>query len=416
MSDWPDYSDLSVPSPTVQLDPSFGQPWYSSGQAAVGSGATQSWVVTIADTDFIYYVDTITLYCTAAHNLFYEIDLVADVVTMGSATGVFVYPFNQNPSAFLISGDTVTIKITDLEVSGYTYGYKLVGTKFPRPIGFSKPPGCSFSITPVNGIAPLTLTCVDASTYVPTSWEWKLDNLTIDSTVKNPVIVTNKIGRLSTSLRVTNANGYDILTKFFYLAIGLKVPWSDMIEVDPNNIISTDGFQTVLNGASSNVNAYLYKDYGAGYFNYCYSYAHVYCVSSASNGQAYILDFSNVISDGWADTGHHLGVLIGYRAGGIILNVCHGTGLHARTDGTTVNLSCGVDYWLRFWQYLPGSAYCDIYSDSSYSTLVGTSILVDASLIGLTFRYMYGFRTNNYANAGLLQFNSKYPAIVQALY
>ncbi|WP_292546836.1 PKD domain-containing protein [Methanoregula sp.] len=67
-------------------------------------------------------------------------------------------------------------------------------------------PTASFTATPVNGKAPLTVTFTDTSTNTPTSWAWDFgDGGT--STAKNPVHTYGSAGTYNVKLTATNAGG-----------------------------------------------------------------------------------------------------------------------------------------------------------------------------------------------------------------
>jgi len=72
------------------------------------------------------------------------------------------------------------------------------------------PPVASFTATPTDGTAPLTVQFSDTSTNGPTSWAWDFQNDgTIDSTVRNPSFTYPAAGTYDVSLRVTNGGGSD---------------------------------------------------------------------------------------------------------------------------------------------------------------------------------------------------------------
>lgn len=99
------------------------------------------------------------------------------------------------------------------------------------------PPVASFTGTPLNGSAPLTVRFTDSSTNTPTSWNWNFgDGNTINSTAKNPVHTYLSNGIYTVSLTATNAAGSDTKTKTSYVIVSslsqytiINVPYTIVI-------------------------------------------------------------------------------------------------------------------------------------------------------------------------------------------
>ena len=79
-------------------------------------------------------------------------------------------------------------------------------------------PVTSFSASPVSGKAPLTVSFTDQSTGSPTSWRWTFGDGN-SSTERNPVHTYNKSGLYNVTLRTSNENGTNVLTKSGYIAV-----------------------------------------------------------------------------------------------------------------------------------------------------------------------------------------------------
>ncbi len=79
-------------------------------------------------------------------------------------------------------------------------------------------PITAFLATPASGSTPLTVSFTDQSTGVPTSWKWTFGDGS-NSTEKNPVHTYNKPGLYSVTLKASNVNGSNELTKSSYIAV-----------------------------------------------------------------------------------------------------------------------------------------------------------------------------------------------------
>lgn len=78
------------------------------------------------------------------------------------------------------------------------------------------PPVAAFTGTPLSGPIPLTVSFVDQSTNIPTSWYWNFGDGQY-STLKNPTNTYTSAGNYSVSLTATNAWGSDITLKPGYI-------------------------------------------------------------------------------------------------------------------------------------------------------------------------------------------------------
>lgn len=114
----------------------------------------------------------------------------------------------QNPVHTYTKGGTYTVKLTATNA---------VGSNTTSQAGYittsaSSVPVASFTGTPVNGIAPLTVTFTDTSTNSPATWVWDFgDNAT--SAVQNPIHTFGSVGTYSVNLTVANSHGTGNLTK-----------------------------------------------------------------------------------------------------------------------------------------------------------------------------------------------------------
>jgi len=79
-------------------------------------------------------------------------------------------------------------------------------------------PVAAFTASVTYGTAPLTVHFTDESTGSPVAWEWDFGDETT-STVENPSKTYTKPGTYTVSLKVTNADGTDTLTKTEYITV-----------------------------------------------------------------------------------------------------------------------------------------------------------------------------------------------------
>lgn len=79
-------------------------------------------------------------------------------------------------------------------------------------------PVADFSCTPLTGVAPLNVSCTDASTNNPTSWAWNFGD-SGTSTAQNPSHTYNSGGTYDVSLTASNSAGSDSETKSGYITV-----------------------------------------------------------------------------------------------------------------------------------------------------------------------------------------------------
>jgi hypothetical protein len=127
----------TLPGHTVEFDSSYALPWVSSDVPTLSANAYYDFALTIADDDFIYFVDMIS--CTSwSYSQFILDILLNDVLYVsGAFEGWGNIPLRQNPSLQFIYGDVITTHIQSLSASQQTYNLILNGTKIPKPPGFT---------------------------------------------------------------------------------------------------------------------------------------------------------------------------------------------------------------------------------------------------------------------------------------
>ena len=111
---------------------------------------------------------------------------------------------------------TLTLNETGIATSVTKSSYVIASNSF-------EPPAASFSVTPLSGNAPLTVSFTDESTGSPTGWKWNFGDGT-DSTEKNPEHKYDKPGLYPVTLMVSNADGSTALTKAGYIVVSNALP------------------------------------------------------------------------------------------------------------------------------------------------------------------------------------------------
>ena len=86
------------------------------------------------------------------------------------------------------------------------------------------PPVANFTGTPTIGTAPLTVVFTNLSTNRPTAWHWTFgDGNVTNATDQNPVHTYLTGGNYTVSMNVTNAGGFDTMTKVGYINVSSEV-------------------------------------------------------------------------------------------------------------------------------------------------------------------------------------------------
>jgi PKD repeat protein len=98
---------------------------------------------------------------------------------------------------------------------------ELIVTTEPVPT----PPVASFTGTPSDGLAPLTVAFTDSSTGSPTAWAWDFESDgTVDSTEPDPTHTYPTPGLYSVTLTVSNSGGSDTLVLSDFVTVDAPPP------------------------------------------------------------------------------------------------------------------------------------------------------------------------------------------------
>lgn len=150
-------------------------------------------------------------------------------------------------------------------------------------------------------------------------------------------------------------------------------------EVDPNSHITVATGKVTGAGINRNESAYLYKDFGAGYFNALNINFEFKCTELSTNDIGGLVCTANDVGDKSQWTGDNIWCSIYYASGGS-RKIYLGADYYVLTVNTlyycTLSRSAGSD-----------TVSLKIYSDSARTTLLDT--LTTTISASATFRYLY---------------------------
>ena len=153
---------------------------------------------------------------------------------------------------------------------------------------------------------------------------------------------------------------------------------------------STAGLSVVFTGMLNNDTSYMYKDYGTGSFDAWEARANIKITAAANASRVHVLSFWNSIGP-MAGLGSlsHLSTYLYYN--GVNYQII----LYYVTSGgvavtTSYNIAINTDYYIKM-RHTTGDThvYLDIYSDSTYTTLLTTINITHAELGTNYYRYFY---------------------------
>ena len=396
--DYPDGMTRMLPGHTVDLENGFARPWYEGSSVVIAAGASGSYTLEFSDDDGIYYIDVVNV-SPSAYKEFTVIIHINDVpYVCGSVMGFFFFNLRLNPSLLFISGDSVKVEILNLDSSQRTFSVKLNGTKVTRPVGFGKPPGAYYTASPLIGLVPLSVAFVDGSDHSPVSWEWKVVDDDVDSVEQDPTIVIADPGVYSPRLKVSNQYGNDTFARADYITCLSPVSPASAVEVDPNSHIGINGEVITCADLKTNESAYVYRDYGASYFNGFCSIHHIKVTSIAIGGIVCSFMISNNVDSAELTGGY--GVLIYFFRSATSTYTMY---LSAVSGGSsvasdTMSFVVGTDYYIKVVRSPDStSIYAYVYSDADMTTLVDTLVVTHAACSTL-YRYLY--LISSYNNGG----------------
>jgi hypothetical protein len=172
-------------------------------------------------------------------------------------------------------------------------------------------------------------------------------------------------------------------------------------ETDPNGRYTVTANKIDVSGLTRDEDAYVYKDYGAGYFSGTVSTHYFECYidsSSTNSGQAITWMLANTIEDsGDIVTGSHPAIYAFLQTSGgtpyIVLGESSGGSQYSDADA----ISFDTQYWATAVRDKSagsfGTVYLYVYSDSDRSVLeVSLSVALHETT---NYRYIYGANSND---------------------
>jgi hypothetical protein len=127
----------TLPGHTVEFDSSYALPWTVSYQPTIPAYTHSPQVLTVADDDFIYFVDMISCTSWSYSQFILDVFLNGVMYVSGAFAGWGNIPLRQNPSLQFIKDDVITVTVYNLTAVQQTYNLILNGTKIPKPPGFA---------------------------------------------------------------------------------------------------------------------------------------------------------------------------------------------------------------------------------------------------------------------------------------
>jgi hypothetical protein len=388
----------SLPGNTVEYEPGFSNPWSVFVEPNVLAAATYDYTLTINDSSNIYFVDMVSV--SPVHNTALHVNVYINNVLFAAAsgTGWVNIPLRQNPSIQLMTGDVVKVSVTN---DGSAASYIIIvvnGTKMLRPSTFGPVPQASYTNLPIIGDTSTPMAFTDASTRTPTYWKWYMEGDVLASQLQNPSYLFTTAGNKYPKLTVGNIYGEDTYVPFSPIIIYPVMYMPNLTKVDPNNRFVLNSDYVAITGITLNEVAYVYRDFGVGYF----SNIDIIFAGKMTSADVWGLLAVNGLGTAQGNFCNATGVFFvtffqrtpdGYN----ILFLCSSAGVLVGSDSCVVSVN--TYYYFRVVKPA-GSATVTlyIYSDSAYTVLVDILVVTHAAL-NTTFRYFYPTTAYNQAAA-----------------
>ena len=393
--DYPDGFRRNLPGHTVDLEAGFSLPWCEDGELTIAASGNSSFTLSFSDPDFIYFIDMINV-SPQAYTEFFMFVYVDDVVYMSGANmGFLIMPLRTNPSINFLNGDSVKVQVYNRDASQRTFKIYINGSKIVRPSTYGHPPSAHYSLTPVFGFTPLSVVFTDESAFTPTSWEWSINGVDVDSVSQNPTISVVNAGRHSPLLKAINQYGYDTYSSYHSVHAVGAFPLSTFTESDAGGYISGLSYPITVTNIIQNSNSYIVGDYGVDYID---DYD-ILIAAKLSSGDLYCIFPVLVL-------GNHAPCLV--SGGGICLSVFFNRAASGTykifiqlfdgvSAGSSDSYTCSLDtyYYMRL-VHTSGSTTITlyIYSDAAFTTLVDTLTITHANC-ATKYRYALPISSHN---------------------
>lgn len=393
----------SLPGHTVELDPGFASPWNQIFSQSISAGAYIDFTLNFNDPYQIYFVDMISVSPQASKELAAMIYVNGVNYVASAGVGWLEIPLRRNPSIVFINGDSLTIRVYNLDGSTRNFVICVNGTKIKRPTRYGHSPGAYFTLSPNPAGIDEVVSFTDGSTYSPTKWEWYFEPGVLGSTLQNPVYKYETPGNKYPILKAYNQYGWDSYGLSSPLVVCNGIRCTAMTEYDPIGKISPEAAcQVSIVGVDNDETAYIYRDYGSGYFNnidinFTFS-VHNYI---ATNSECVSLALGNSVGDCHSATGYRYVVLISNYAGVLTVRLRLHNGNYTYGGDPTLGISVDTNYYCKLVRpagSLTATLY--VYNDEARTSLKG-SLTTNAVAGGdSAFRYLYLSSSYNYGVGG----------------
>lgn len=237
MSDYPDFMDSIAPVPLPEASAGYYEPFFLNTSVSIGAGASYTYTYNIPSADYIYAVDSISVSASDFIYMRVAAFLNDEVFMWQQAKGAVSHIFTDNPSLVFIYGDKLQINITNLDSSARTFYISVVGTRFVRPVGYSKPPTARFTFTPEWIFPGETVYFTDQSKYSPTSWDWDFDDGSPHSSQQHPTHIYENEGIYYPKLTACNEIGCDTMVSSTPVNVASCEDLTTYTKSDPYNRI-----------------------------------------------------------------------------------------------------------------------------------------------------------------------------------
>lgn len=267
VQDYPDGMNRFSPANSIEMNSGFVIPWSITQTITINSGATDSVIMTIIGSEFIYYVDMISVTPTGDFQFRVRI-AINDVIQFEFTVSSWInIPLSQCPSLYFLDGDVIKIYITNLYTSARGFYVNVMGSKFIKPIGYGHPPECSFTCSDSTPKINTDVTFTDITKYLPTSIDWDFGDGTSHSHIHNPVHVYTVVGHYTITLTVYNQYGADIYALPIHAYWGEFVNFTTFTEVDPGSDIKVLPDSITCTALPMNLTSYVYRDDGINHYD-----------------------------------------------------------------------------------------------------------------------------------------------------
>lgn len=381
--------------PTGLIQDQFPSVWHVGGSQSVAAGASHSFVFTIDDPNYVYYIRSCVVSPQANVALLGIFDVAGVEYMTKAGQGHIEFSIGYGSPVYVIDEDVITVTVTNLDTLTRTIKCDLWGVKTMRPDSLGYAPVAEFSGLPTYVSLGNIVTFSDLSSHIPTSWEWDFGDGSEKATTQNPTHEYAEVGLYSVTLKVSNDYGFDMITKTDYVQVSEVAGIGLYTEVDDSNLIAvteTDITTSVLSGGAI---VYVYKDYGVDFIDsYDIRFSANVSRQDPSSVQ-FLAALSNVLTSVWNLSNYYVIVKCDYYDGTYYLLqlILMYAGAVVASHQTTIPI--GTTYYFSLLHSL-GSTTVDLWVYTDAARQYGmTHLHVTHASCATKFRYHYAFGNGN---------------------